>query len=226
MGRRALIAGATGLTGSRLLPLLLAEPAYERIHAVLRRPLPDAQRPAPGSAHAARLVEHVVDFAALGRGFSLPEVDDVYLCLGTTIRAAGSQEAFRRVDFDTVVGLARLAHRHGASRCATVSALGADPSSRVFYSRVKGEAEAALAALDYPSLVVLRPSLIDGEREDRRPGERLSLALERPLAPLLPARLRPVAADAIARRMLAGVLRGEPGLRVIESDRIVRGASG
>ncbi|MFO0232026.1 MAG: NAD-dependent dehydratase, partial [Burkholderiales bacterium] len=109
---------------------------------------------------------------------------------------------------------------------ATVSALGADPSSRVFYSRVKGEGEAALAALDYPSLVVLRPSLIDGERQERRPGERLSLALARPFASLLPARLRPVPADAIARCMLAAVLRGEPGLRVIESDRIARGASG
>ncbi len=221
MGRRALIAGATGLTGSRLLALLLAEPAYARVHVIARRPLPDALRPVDPAA-AAKLVEHVVDFAAIGRGAGLPAVDDVFLCLGTTIRAAGSQEAFRRVDFDAVVGIARLARRGGATRCAVISALGASASSRVFYSRVKGEAEAALAALDYPSLTVLRPSLIDGERSERRTGEALSLALARPLSPLLPARFRPVPAEAIARCMLAAVLRGEPGLRVVESDRIGR----
>ncbi|HMS81215.1 MAG TPA: NAD(P)H-binding protein [Burkholderiaceae bacterium] len=223
MGRRALIAGATGLTGSRLLPLLLAEPAYELVHAVLRRPLPDALRPAD-PASAARLHAHVIDFEALGRGADLPEVDDVYLCLGTTIRVAGSQAASRRVDFAAVVGIARLARRRGASRCAVVSALGADASSRGFYPRVKGEAEAALAALDYPSLTVLRPSLIDGERPERRTGEGLWLGVARPLSPLLPPRWRPVTADAIARCMLAAVLRGEPGLRVVESDRIPRGA--
>ena len=224
MGRRALIAGAIGLTGSRLLALLLAEPAYDVVHAVLRRPLPDALRPSD-PARAARLHAQVIDFEAPGRGGAeLPEVDDVYLCLGTTIRVAGSQAAFRRVDFDAVVGIARLARRRGASRCAVVSALGADASSRVFYPRVKGEAEAALAALDYPSLTVLRPSLIDGERPERRTGEGLWLGVARPLSPLLPPRWRPVTADAIARCMLAAVLRGEPGLRVVESDRIPRGA--
>ena len=223
MGRRALIAGATGLTGSRLLALLLADPAYERVHALLRRPLPDAQRPADPAA-ATKLVEHPTDFAAPARAADLPAVDDVYLCLGTTIRAAGSRQAFRRVDFDATVGVARLARRRGASRCAAISALGADASSRVFYSRVKGETEAALAALGYPSLTVLRPSLIDGERTERRTGERLALALARPVSAWLPARWRPVPVDAIARCMLAAVLRGEPGLRVVESDRIVRAA--
>jgi uncharacterized protein YbjT (DUF2867 family) len=223
MGRRALIAGATGLTGSRLLALLLAEPAYERVHALLRRPLPDAQRPA-GPAAAPRLVEHVADLVRPDPDLDVPAVDDVYLCLGTTIRVAGSREAFRRVDFDATLRIARLARRRGASRCAVVSALGADASSRVFYSRVKGETEAALAALGYPSLTVLRPSLIDGERAERRPGERLALALARPASALLPARWRPVPADAIARCLLASVLRGEPGLRVVESDRIARAA--
>lgn len=215
--RVALIAGATGLVGSRLLARLAAEPAYAEVHAVGRRPLPDALRP-PGSG--ARLVEHVVDFGSLGRGAPLPAVDDVYLCLGTTIRAAGSQEAFRRVDFDATVGLARLARRAGASRCVAVSALGADAASKVFYNRVKGETEAALAAIDFASLTILRPSLLDGERTERRPAERATLALTRPLASLIPARWRPVAADAVARCMLDAGLRGTPGLRVVESDRI------
>ncbi|MFM1988542.1 MAG: hypothetical protein RJA99_1499 [Pseudomonadota bacterium] len=216
--RVALIAGATGLVGSRLLARLVAEPAYARVHAIGRRALPDAMRPA-GSGE--RLVEHVVgDLASPGRGAPLPAVDDVYLCLGTTIRAAGSQEAFRRVDFDATVGIARLARRAGASRCVAISALGADAGSRIFYNRVKGETEAALAAIDFPSLTILRPSLLDGERVERRPAERLSLVLSRPLARLIPARWRPVAADAVARCMLDAGLRGAPGRRVLESDRI------
>jgi len=223
VGRRALIAGATGLTGSRLLAPLLADPAYEHVHAVMRRPLPDAQRPAEPAA-AAKLVEHRIDLSTPGQGQHLPAVDDVYLCLGTTIRAAASRQAFRRIDFDATVGVAWRARRLGASRCAVVSALGADASSRIFYSRVKGETEAALAALGYPSLTVLRPSLIDGERLEPRTVERLALALARPASWLLPARWRPVPADAIARCMRSAVLRGTPGLRVVESDRIVRSA--
>lgn len=223
MRRRALIAGATGLTGSRLLALLLAEPAYERVHAVIRRPLPATQRPADPTG-AEKLVEHVVDLASPRLLVDLPAVDDVYLCLGTTIRAAGSRAAFRQVDFDATVSLARLARRLGASRCAAISALGADASSPGFYLRVKGETERALATLGYRSLTVLRPSLIDGERTERRPGERLALALSRPVSAWLPARWRPVPADAIARCMRSAVLRGEPGLRVIESDRIAQDA--
>lgn len=216
--RIALIAGATGLVGARVLEGLLADPGYTRIHAIGRRPLPDAQRPAGGAPD--RLVEHVVDFAALTRGAPLPPIDDVFLCLGTTIRAAGSQEAFRRVDFDATVGIARLARRAGASRCVVVSALGADARSAVFYNRVKGETEGALAAIDFPSLTVLRPSLLDGDRSERRPAERATLAVTRPLARLIPARWRPVTDRAVARCMLDAARQGTPGLRVLESDRI------
>ena len=214
--RRALIAGATGLVGARLLARLLEAPAYAEVHALVRRPLPDGT----SGSGAARVVEHLVDFGALGRNAGIPACDDLYVCLGTTLKAAGSQEAFRRVDFDAVVGVARLARRHGATRCVVVSALGADPASRVFYNRVKGEAEAELARLDYVSLTLLRPSLLDGDRIESRPSERVTLALTRPLARWIPARWRPVSADAVTRCMLDAGLRGEPGLRVIESDRI------
>lgn len=221
-GRSALVAGATGLVGARLLQRLLAEPAYGKVHVLLRRPLPAGLQPADPAARA-RLYERIVDFDALARTEAFPAVDDVYLCLGTTLRAAGSQAAFRRVDFDAVVGVARLALRHGARRCIAISALGADPASRVFYNRVKGEAERELAALGYPSLTLLRPSLLDGERTERRTGERLALALARPVAGLIPARWRPVRAEAVAQAMLDAGLLGRAGLRVIESDAIVRG---
>lgn len=234
--RRALIAGATGLVGSSLLRRLLADPRYERVHAIGRRALPDSQRraledvasrftsaatgmPAP---LAARLVEHLVDIESPHRWAAVPAVDDVFLCLGTTIRKAGSQAAFRRVDFDATVGIARAARRAGASRCVAVSAVGADPNSRVFYNRVKGEAETALAAIGFPSLTLLRPSLLDGERTESRPLERIGLALMRPLAPLLPARWRPVRADAVAAAMLEAGRLGTPGFRIVESERIPR----
>jgi len=223
--RRALLAGATGLVGTRVLALLRASPAYAEVHVLVRRPLPAALR-GPADGATARVVEHVIDFGALVRQPDFPAVDDVYCCLGTTIRAAGSRQAFRQIDFDAVVAVARIARRRGAHRLAFVSALGADPGSRVFYSRVKGEAEAELARLGYASLTLLRPSLLDGERAEWRAGERLALALTRPIAGLLPARWRPVTADAVAACMVRSVLRGEPGLRVIESDRIAGARAG
>lgn len=217
-GRRALLAGASGLVGGEVLRLLLAAGRHAEVHALVRRPLAAAVASLPGAA--SRLVQHVTDFAALARTRDFPSVDDVYVCLGTTIRTAGSQEAFRRVDFDAVVAVARIARRHGATRLGLVSALGADPRSRVFYNRVKGEAEAEVARLDYPSIVVLRPSLLDGERTESRPGERFALSVSRPIARWIPARWRPVPVAAVARCLVDAVARGEPGLRIVESDRI------
>ena len=216
--RRALLAGASGLVGRRLLARLLADPGCSEVHALVRRPLPAEARPAPDASVPLR--EHLVDYDWLERGSVLPGADDLFVCLGTTLRAAGSQEAFRRIDFDAVLAVARLARRLGATRLGLVSAIGADPASRVFYNRVKGETEAALARLDYPSLVVLRPALLVGERDQFRPAERIGLLLARPLGRLLPARLRPVPAEAVARCLLDAVRRGEPGLRILESDRI------
>jgi uncharacterized protein YbjT (DUF2867 family) len=140
----------------------------------------------------------------------------VFCCLGTTIKAAGSQQAFRRVDFDYVLAIARWARTAGARRFLVVSALGADPSSRIFYNRVKGEMEQALDALALPSLVVLRPSLLDGDRREVRPGERLTLALTRPLRSLLPGAIRPVRdVDAAATLLLSA--RAEQVPRVVSS---------
>ena len=213
--RRALIAGASGAVGSVLLAQLLAEPAYSDIHALVRRPLS-----VPASAGADKLVEHAFDFSDPGGVEDIPGIDDVYICLGTTIRNAGSQAAFRRVDFDAVVTVAHLGRQLGASRLAAVSALGADSGSSVFYNRVKGEAEAQLIGSSYEAITILRPSLLDAQRSEVRPAERLSLALTRPIARLIPARWRPVSVKAVARCMIDAVLRGQAGLQIIESDRI------
>jgi uncharacterized protein YbjT (DUF2867 family) len=135
---------------------------------------------------------------------------DVYCALGTTLKAAGSQAAFRRVDHDHVLALGQWAVRAGARRLLVVSAVGADAHAASFYSRVKGDTEAALRALPLRSLVIARPSLLDGARDQWRTGERLALAFTRPLRPLIPAALRPIGADDVAAALWQAAQQAEP----------------
>lgn len=205
----ALLAGATGLIG-RELAGQWAGPGV--LHLLVRRPLEGA-----GAALPSRQV-HVVDFTALP---ALPRADEAHCCLGTTIKVAGSQAAFRAVDFDAVLAFARAAQRAGVQRFAVVSALGASPRATALYSRVKGEMEEALAGLGFVSLVIARPSLLAGDRaalgQPVRTGERLALALAAPLAPLIPKAWRPIAAATVARAMLRALAEGRPGMRIVGS---------
>ena len=212
MTRHVVLAGATGLVGGRLLQMLLDDPDVADVVALTRRPL---AIPHP------KLVPAVVDFDHLA-DFALPPIDDCFLCLGTTIRAAGSQEAFRRVDLALPLAVAQMALAVGATRCLVVSAMGADAKSRVFYNRVKGELEDALNALPFRTVVAFRPSLLAGEREEYRAGEAAALAVLRPLGPLLPARWRPVDASAVALAMMRAAQQDEPGRFVVHSDTIQR----
>lgn len=213
--RTAWIAGATGLVGGQLLDQLLADPAYGRVIALGRRAL--------DRSHA-KLDARVVAFDQLDL-VDLPRPDEVYCTLGTTIRRAGSQDAFRRVDYDFVLALARRAVALGAGQFLVVTAIGASPRSRIFYSRVKGEVERDTAALPFRAVHVFRPSFLDGDRAESRPGERIGLAVFRVIAPLLvgPARkYRAIAAVTVARAMRSAALSGASGLRVYESDEIAR----
>ena len=144
MPKSAIVAGASGLVGSRLVVVLLADPNYDTVHALVRRPLE--------TAHA-KLREHPVNYGHLAE-IALPVADDVFCCLGTTIRVAGSQEAFREVDYAYPLAIARAAQLKGAKQFLFVSAMGADARSSVFYSRVKGELEAAIAALGYRAAIL------------------------------------------------------------------------
>jgi len=208
MARRALIAGATGLVGARLLAALLADPAYGAVRVLARRPLP-VDHP--------KLTVDVIDFDRL-QEVAFPRVDDVFCCLGTTIAVAGSQDAFRRVDFEYPLAIARAGRAAQARQFLFVSAMGANARSPVFYNRVKGELEQAVARLGYRTAIAFRPSLLSGDREERRSGERIALAVLQPLRFLLPARYRPVAADAVAQAMRDCAKRGLAGFNVIESD--------
>ena len=218
--RTALLAGATGLVGRSLLPMLLACKQYRSVHVLLRRSAPDIRA-------SAKLEVHQVDFARLPEAF--PNVDDVFIALGTTIKVAGSEAAFRQVDFDFVVNTARAARAGGATRLAVVSALGADARSRVFYNRVKGETEAAVAGLGYASVTIARPSLLLGDREALgqpvRRMEAMAMRFSRPLSLLVPRAVRPIAAVDVAAALVAAAARGEPGVRILASGEM-QGAAG
>jgi len=210
--RTALLAGATGLVGRMLLPMLLASKHYRSVHVLLRRTPPDIKS-------SAKLKVHQVDFARLPEAF--PTVDDVFIALGTTIKVAGSEAAFRQVDFDFVVNTARAARAAGATRLAVVSALGADAESRVFYNRVKGEMQAAIAQLGYESVVIAQPSLLLGDRaalgQPARSGEIWAARLLGPLGWSVPKAVRPIPAAAVASALLAAILDTKPGVRVLKS---------
>jgi uncharacterized protein YbjT (DUF2867 family) len=211
-GRVVMVAGATGLVGREVLAALSAAENIRAIHVVGRR--------APDSADA-RVHFHPVDFGQTAQLQQLPPVDDVYIALGTTIKVAGSQAAFRAVDHDAVLALARHARQAGARRLAVVSAMGADAQSRIFYNRVKGETEDALRALGYDTLLIARPSMIDGDRaslnQPGRLGEGLGLVLMRRIGPLIPANYRAIAARDVARAMVQGLNQGTPGTHVLLS---------
>ena len=210
--RTALLAGATGLVGRALLHMLLASKQYGSLHVLLRRAAPDIEA-------NAKLEVHLVDFAQLPADF--PAVDHVFIALGTTIKVAGSEAAFRQVDFDFVVNTARAARAAGATRLAVVSALGADAKSRVFYNRVKGEMQDAIAQLGYESVVIAQPSLLLGDRAALgQPARRAEVWAQRLLGPLgwiVPKGVRPIAAHAVASALLAAVLDARPGVRVLKS---------
>ncbi|MFO6421132.1 NAD(P)H-binding protein [Hylemonella sp. W303a] len=195
--RTILIAGATGLVGRELLAGLLADPSVTAVHSLGRR--------APTLQHA-KLTGHVVDFAALP---ALPRADEVYLALGTTIKDAGSQAAFRAVDFDANLAVAKAALAAGAQRVGLVSAMGADANSRIFYSRVKGELEDALARMPFEVLVIARPSMLLGNRQALgqrvRSGEVWATRVQKVLGWLIPANYQPIEAAAVARALLQAV---------------------
>jgi uncharacterized protein YbjT (DUF2867 family) len=210
----ALLAGASGLVGRELLAQLLAD--GDTVHALLRRDVADL--PASPS-----LKKHLIDFAKPGK---LPSADALYITLGTTIKVAGSKAAFRAVDFDAVVNVARAAKAAGVQRAAVVSALGANAQSGVFYNQVKGEMEAALAALGFERLVIARPSLLAGARQALgqapRAGEQWTLKLLSPFSALIPASVRPIEAAVVARAMRLALAQTGPAVETVESGALQR----
>jgi uncharacterized protein YbjT (DUF2867 family) len=214
MQKTALLAGATGLIGSQLLPLLLDSSRYAKVIVVGRKAVPVIHP---------KLVQVTTELDKLEEVRLKLIADDVFCCLGTTMRQAGSKEAFYKVDFLYVVKLAAVATANFASQLLVVSSMGADAESRIYYSRVKGEMEDAVRQTPFRAIHIFRPSLLLGERAQPRLGERLGAAVLGLLRPLLRGPLlkyRPVTGAAVAAAMLRAAEEDGGGVRVHESDEL------
>ncbi|MGK7376770.1 oxidoreductase [Planococcus sp. 1R117A] len=193
--KTALLAGASGLVGTELLHILLESPKYEEVKIFVRKRL-EIKHP--------KLEQVLVDYNRLENYEEYFNVNDIYCCLGTTIKKAGSQEAFRKVDYEYPLKMAELAKKHNAENFLIVSALGADPHSKVFYSRTKGEVEKQLKNLDLYALHIFQPSLLLGDRQEFRLGEKIASFLVPVFSPLLFGKLKkykPVSARRVAYAM-------------------------
>lgn len=208
-----LILGGTGLVGGQLVEAALNHPLVDTVVAPTRRPL----------RARAGLVNPQVDYAQLPEQALWWRTDAALCALGTTLKQAGSQAAFREVDYHYVLDAARLARQAGTPVFVLNSSLGADANARSFYLRTKGETERDLARLGFPSLSYVRPSLLDGgARPDARPAEATGLWLARRLKGVIPPRYRAVSTRAVAECMLAQALAAKPGIGVVESNEIIR----
>jgi uncharacterized protein YbjT (DUF2867 family) len=204
----ALIAGATGLIGSQLLDLLLNDPEYHLVKAITRKPLAKAHE---------KLENIITDFDTLSESDGRLTADVVFCCLGTTMKKAGSKEAFYRVDFSYPLALAKIAHARGAQQYLLVSALGADKSSSIYYNQVKGEVEEAIAGVGFRSYHIFRPSLLLGPREENRPGEDAAKVFYKMFGFLIPAKYKGIDSLKVAKGMIYRARAEEEGKFIHES---------
>ncbi|MGV3596157.1 MAG: NAD(P)H-binding protein [Sediminibacterium sp.] len=209
--KTALLLGASGLTGQHLLDLLLNDPLYAQITIYVRKPV--------HISHP-KLVQQIIDFEQLD---SSVDATDVFCCLGTTIKKAGSQDAFKQVDLIYPQKIAALQLAAGSQKFLVISAVGADANSSIFYSRTKGQLEASLTALGYPCVCIFRPSFIMGDRAERRVGEKIGVFIAQLISPLLIGPLKkykPVSALALAKSMQDSAHHSLNGTHIISSDKI------
>lgn len=215
--RSALLLGATGLVGAALLQRLSNDSAYERVIAFTRRPL---------AAKPPKVQTVIVDYDNADTYRDHLAVDDVFCCLGTTIKRAGSQAAFRHVDLEIPLTLAKACLAAGAKQYLIITAVGSDPKSSMFYSRVKGELESELRALPFPDGVrIFRPSLLVGKRDEPRFAERAAEGVMSALKPLLPARYRAITDKQVANAMAHVATRGDVSQHIYEGTELFAAAN-
>ena len=211
--KHALIAGATGLIGNELLQQLIHGRHYHTISVLSRREIETSSK---------RVETIIVDYDKL-TDKDLPQVDDVFCCLGTTMNKAGSKEAFRKVDYEYPLKVAEIARSKGAQQYLLVSSIGADKDAYAFYSQVKGETEEAIAAVGFPSYYVFRPSMLLGERTETRLGEQIGQVVMQGAAPLMVGGLKKyqaIRAETVAQAMVHIARKELSGVYVFESDKI------
>jgi len=209
--KTVLIAGPTGLIGKQLLQLLLEDPHYVKVKAISRKPI-DIQN--------SKLENIVLDFDKLADHAAALKADDVFCCLGTTIRIAKTKEAFRKVDFEYPLALAQVSKSQGASQYLLVSALGANKNSGIFYNKVKGEIEDAISHVLFRCTHIFRPSLLLGNRTEQRAGEGAATAFFKIFGFLIPAKYKAIDSGKVARAMLTFAKQHDPGFYFHESKEL------
>jgi uncharacterized protein YbjT (DUF2867 family) len=212
--KTALIAGASGLVGSELLKILIESNEYKAIHVLTRKSL---------NHNSPKIVEHLIHFDELANLKPEAPIDHIFCTLGTTIKKAGTKENFRKVDFEYVVNLGKKAKEINAEKLMVVSSLGANAKSIIFYSRVKGEVEEALKKLSLPHLFIFRPSLLLGNRQEHRAGEKMAASVYKVLSPVFSGPLKKykgVEAKQVAFAMMQTALKSEEPFKIVESDEI------
>jgi uncharacterized protein YbjT (DUF2867 family) len=206
--KTALLAGATGLIGSQLLQLLLQDNYYSKVRVLVRKPI---------DVHHPKLDVIVVDFDNLSSYQDVLTVDDVFCCLGTTMKQAGSKDAFRKVDLDYPHELARITKKNGARQYLLVSALGANKNASIFYNKVKGETEQAIINVEFQTLHIFRPSLLTGDRKQIRTGEDAAKTFYKIFAWLIPKKYKAIEAATVARGMVYYAKAKQTGTHTHES---------
>lgn len=205
--RTALVVGATGLVGGKVVTQLLASEKYNQVKVLVRQPF--------ATTHP-KLQSVLFDFEAPAS--ALVQADDIFCCLGTTMKKAGSKEAFYRVDYTYPYEIAKMALANGAKRFAIITAMGANRKSLFYYNRVKGDIEETLKKLGYETVLIFRPSLLLGNRPESRTGEQIGEKLTQLLKPLIPAKYRAIEAEKVAKAMVSITASNVKGILVYESD--------
>lgn len=214
--KTAIVIGATGLVGGHLVNQLLEEAEIEKVILFLRR--------STGKSHE-KLVEHVVDFDQIDSFNDMIKADVVFSCMGTTLKVAGSKDAQWKIDYTYQYDIAKAAKENGVESFVLVSSSNASSKSKIFYSRMKGELEDAIKALNFPTLHIFQPSVLVGERSEKRSGEESGAKLMRVLSKVIPPlkKWRPIKGEEVARGMLKAYLKEDnKGLKVFVLDEIFK----
>jgi uncharacterized protein YbjT (DUF2867 family) len=214
MSKIGIIAGSTGLVGSLLLSRMLGDSSYSRVISLVRKKT-DMNDP--------KLQEIIVDFDDIQSYAQSIQGDDLFLCMGTTISKAGSKDAFYKVDYTYNVELAKIARKNGVKKVCLISSMGANANSNIFYSKVKGQIEDAITSLNFNKTIIVRPSLLVGDRKEYRFGEKIGIFLSKFLNPLLIGSLkkyRSIKAEKVANAMLEELNNQKNGLNILESHQL------